>query len=624
MLDVRGRYRAGVQFAALAAIAAALLVGRGTAQQPAPNAPRPAPNEQRPTGLPPSTATQQSPAGLLIPVQPPPAPPSPTLQTYKPVTSQRLTHPEDGDWLMVRRTYDGWGYSPLEQITSANVKRLQPVWVMSTGMNNGHQAPPFVNNGVMFVATSYNQVIALNAKTGAELWRYRSPSPPDARVSKPVSRGVALYGDKVFFALGEAVLVAIDAKTGKEVWRTVVDDNKKGYYMTAAPLVADGKVVVGISGGDGPTRGFVAAYDPETGKQAWRCFTIPAPGEPGSETWPKGGEQWKTGGGATWVTGNYDPGTNLLFWGVGNGNPWVASEREGDNLYTASTIAIDASTGVIKGYFQYTPNESWDFDEVSPPLLIDFNRNGRTIKGLVNFTRSGYLYFLERTSGEIKFIEGKPYVKQNIFKSLDPKTGRPDIDQDHRAAIGKLAAFCPSWHGGKNWEPGAFNPKTRMVYIPTQENLCAVMVARVLDGANGRRAGTVNQMYIAPGADHISEVQAWNVDTGKKAWSHDFKDSPNWGPILTTGGGLVFSGGTNDRLLRAYDATTGAVLWEYPTNSGVYAPPSSFMVDGQQFVAVVSGWGQDARSMESRINGVSLGHYPDVPEGGVIWVFAVK
>jgi alcohol dehydrogenase (cytochrome c) len=624
MLDVRGQYRAAVRFAALAATAGVLLVGRATGQQPAPVAQQPPPNEQRPTGLPPSTPTQQSPAGLLIPVQPPPSPPSPILQSYKPVTSQRLTHPEDGDWLMVRRSYDGWGYSPLDQITPANVKRLQPAWVMSTGMNNGHQAPPFVNNGVMFVATSYNQVIALNARTGAELWRYRSPSPPDARVSKPVSRGVALYGDKVFFALGEAVLVAIDARTGKEVWRTIVEDNKKGYYMTAAPLIADGKVVVGISGGDGPTRGFVAAYDPETGKQAWRCFTIPAPGEPGSETWPKDGEQWKTGGGATWVTGNYDPDTNLLFWGVGNGNPWVASEREGDDLYTASTIAIDASTGAIKGYFQYTPNESWDFDEVSPPLLIDFNRNGRTIKGLVNFTRSGYLYFLERTNGKIKFIEGKPYVKQNIFKSLDPKTGRPEVDPDHRAAIGKLAAFCPSWHGGKNWEPGAFNPKTRMVYIPTQENICAVMIARVLDGASGRRAGTVNQMYIAPGADHISEVQAWNVDTGNKAWSHDFKDSPNWGPILTTGGGLVFSGGTNDRMFRAYDATTGAVLWEYPTNSGVYAPPSSFMVDGQQYVAVVSGWGQDARSMESRINGVSLGHYPDVPEGGVIWVFAVK
>jgi len=600
----------------LAALLAIAGVAGGAAQQP--------PNQQRPTGLPPGTPTQPSPSGLLIPVQPPAAPPPAVLQSYQPVTDDRLLHPEDRDWLMVRRSYDGWGYSPLSQITPANVKRLQPVWLLSTGMNNGHQAPPIVNNGVMFVATSYNQVIALNAKTGQELWRYRSPSPPDARVSKPVNRGVALYGDKVFFALGEAVLVAIDAKTGKEVWRTAVEDNKKGFYMTAAPLVANGKVVVGISGGDGPIRGFVAAYDPATGAQVWKCYTIPAPGEPGSDTWPAG-DQWKTGGGATWVTGNYDPATNLLYWGVGNGNPWVASEREGDNLYTASTLAIDAATGTIKGYFQYTPNESWDFDEVSPPLLIDFTRSGRTIRGLVNFTRSGYLYFLERTSGKIRFVEGKPYVHQDIFTRLDPKSGRPEIDADHRAAIGKLASFCPSWHGGKNWEPGAFNPKTRMVYVPTQENLCAVMIARVLDTPNGgRRAGTLNQMYIAPGADHISEVQAWDVDTGKKAWTHAFKDSPNWGPILTTGGGLVFSGGTNDRLFRAFDASTGEVLWEHPTNSGVYAPPSSFMVDSQQYIGVVSGWGQDARSMESRINGVSLGHYPDVPEGGVIWVFAVK
>jgi alcohol dehydrogenase (cytochrome c) len=615
MFDTRGRYRATVALGAVVLMLAALRV---FGLQP------PSSGQQIPTGLPPSAPTQQSPSGLLIPVQPPRAAPSKLLQNYKPVTAQRLVHPDESDWLMVRRTYDGWGYSPLDQITPANVKRLQPVWLMSTGMNNGHQAPPFVNNGVMFVATSYNQVIAMNARTGEQLWRFRSPSPPDARVPKPVSRGVALYGNKVFFALGEAVLVALDASTGKELWRTAVEDNQKGYYMTAAPLVADGKVIVGISGGDGPIRGFVAAYDPDTGAQVWRSFTIPAPGEPGSETWPQG-DQWKTGGGATWVTGNYDPETNLIYWGVGNANPWVASERPGDNLYTASTMAIDAATGKIRSYFQYTPNESWDFDEVAPPLLIDFERNGRTIRGLVNFTRSGYLYFLERSRGMIRFIEGKPYVTQNIFKRLDPNTGRPDVDPDHKAEIGKPASFCPSWHGAKNWEPGAFNPKTRMVYIPTQENICAVMVARVLETpTGGRRAATINQMYVAPGADHISEVQAWNVDTGKKAWSHEFRNSPNWGPILTTGGGLVFSGGTNDRMFRAYDATTGDVLWEHPTNSGVYAPPSSFMVDGKQYVAVVSGWGQDARSMESRLNGVSVGHYPDVPEGGVIWVFAVK
>ena len=565
---------------------------------------------------------QQPPPSLPIPPQPAPAQPSALLQHYKPVTSERLKKPEDGNWLMVRRTYDGWGYSPLDQITTNNVKRLQPAWVMSTGMNNGQEAPPIVNDGVMFVSTSFNQVIAVDAKAGDILWRYTSPTPSGMR-GKPVSRGVALYGDKVFFGLIECVVVALDARTGKEVWKTVIEENKAGFYMTAAPLIADGKVVLGMSGGDGPVRGFVVALDIETGKQLWKTYTIPAPGEPGSETWS--GDQWKTGGGATWVTGNYDPESNLVFWGVGNGYPWIGYQRPGDNLYTASTVAIDVATGEIKGHFQYTPNESWDWDEVSPPILVDYKRGGRTIKGLVNFARSGYLYFLERTDSKIKFVEGMPYVKQNTFTGLDPRTGRPDIDPAHKPDIGKVADFCPSWHGAKNWQPGAYSPKTRMIYVPTQENLCAVMVGRsVLTPTGASRVATTNQMYIAPGADHLSEVQAWNVDTGKKVWSHHFAKSPNWGPIMTTGGGLVFSGGTNDRLFRAFDASTGEVLWEFPTNSGVYAPPSSFMVDGKQYIAVVSGWGQDARSMQSRINAVSPGNFPEVPEGGVIWVFAVK
>ena len=563
-----------------------------------------------------------APPALTIPPQPPPAQPSALLQHYAPVTAERLKKPADGDWLMVRRTYDGWGYSPLDQITPRNVKSLQPVWVMSTGMNNGQEAPPIVNNGVMFVSTSFNQVIAIDAIAGDILWRYTSQTPAGLR-GKPVSRGVALYGDKVFFGLIECVVVALDARTGKEVWKTTIEENKAGFYMTAAPLIADGKVILGMSGGDGPTRGFLVALDAETGKQLWKTYTIPAPGEPGSETWS--GDQWKTGGGATWVTGNYDPETNLVYWGVGNGYPWVGYQRPGDNLYTASTVAIDATSGAIKGHFQYTPNESWDWDEVSPPILVDYRRGGRTVKGLINFARSGYLYFLERTDSTIKFIEGMPYVKQNVFKGLDPKTGRPDVDPAHKPDIGRVADFCPSWHGAKNWQPGAYSPKTRMIYVPTQENLCAVMVGRLVQTPTGAtRVATTNQMYIAPGADHLSEVQAWNVDTGMKVWSHHFAKSPNWGPIMTTGGGLVFSGGTNDRLFRAFDASTGEVLWEFPTNSGIYAPPSSFMVGGKQYIAVVSGWGQDARSMQSRINAASPGNFPEVPEGGVIWVFAVK
>ena len=559
---------------------------------------------------------------LPIPEQPPSPPPPSVLRDYVPVSADRLAHPSDGEWLMARRTYDGWGYSPLDQINTKNVRDLRPVWTLSTGMNNGHEAPPIVNGGVMFVSTSFNQVLALEAKTGRLLWRYHSPLPGNAR-GKPVSRGVALLDDKVFFCLVEAILVAVDAKSGKEVWRVDVGTNSSGEYMTAPPLVADGKLLVGISGGDGANRGFIAAHDPATGRQLWKTHTIPAPGEPGSETWR--GDDWKTGGGATWMTGNYDPATNIAYWGTGNGFPWVGAARPGDNLFTASTLAIDVATGAIKGHFQYTPNESWDWDEVSPPILLDYQRGGRTIKGLVNFARNGYLYFLERSSGAITFVEGMPYVKQNVFASLDPKTGRPDVDPARKPDIGKMVDFCPSWHGAKNWQPGAYNPKTRMVYAPTQENICAVMIGRTIQTTTGAtRAASTQRMYIAPGADHLSEVQAWNIDTGKKVWTHQFKTSPNWGPILTTGGGLVFSGGTNDRIFRAFDAATGKVLWEYPTNSGIYAPASSFTIDGKQYIAVVSGWGQDARLMQSRIDAVSPGRFPEVPEGGVIWVFALE
>ncbi len=543
----------------------------------------------------------------------PPAPVPAVLQNYKPVTAERLKNPEDSDWLMVRRTYNGWGYSPLFQITTANVQRLQPVWVLATGVNNGHEAVPIVNNGIMFVATPGNQVMAINVRTGTILWRYRKQLPDDVVLLHPTSRGVALYGDKVFFASGNAVLVALEAKTGKEVWTTKVAENQNGYYMTLAPLVVAGKVMVGASGGELGIRGFVAAFDPDTGKELWRVYTVPAPGEPGSETWPEG-NQWKTGGGPVWVTGNYDPETNLAFWGTGNGGPWMGDQRPGDNLFTASTIAVDVASGKIKGYHQYNPNESWDWDEVSPPLLVDYKRGGRTIKGLIDVARDGYLWFLERTDGAINFVEGEPFVKQNVFKSVDPKTGRPEVDPDHKPGTGKKADFCPSHWGGKNWPPAAFSPRTRMLYIPANENLCATITAREVEYSPGSPfTGATSTLAMAPGADHIGEVQAWDVDTGKRVWTHTYAKSPNWGPMLATGGGLVFS-----------DASTGQLLWEFPTNSGIIGQPSSFMVDGKQYVAVQSGWGIDSRAMEARLNTLFPGEYPEVPEGGAIWVFAVK
>jgi len=556
--------------------------------------------------------------------QTPPPPPVPALlANYKAVTSGRLRTPEDADWLMIRRTWNGWGYSPLDQITAANATRLQPAWVFSTGSNNGHESAPLVNNGVMFVSTPGNQVIALDAKNGTLLWRYRRRLPDDVVVMHPTSRGVALLGDKVFFASNDAVLVALDARTGKEVWSTKVGDNTHGYYTSLAPLVAGGKVMLGTSGGEYGIRGFIAAFDPETGKEQWRTYTIPAPGDPGSETWPKG-DEWKTGGGSVWVTGNYDPELNLAYWGTGNGGPWMGDKRPGDNLYTSSTIAIDVATGAIRGHHQYHPNDSWDWDEVSPPLLIDFQRGGKTYKGMINAARDGYLWFLERTEGPIHFVEGKPFVTQNVFKSLDPKTGRPEIDPEHKPATGKTVSFCPSLSGGKNWPPAAFNPKTRMIYIPANDNLCSTSTGRDAEYNSGQPyMGATTSMSVVAGADHIGEVQAWNVDTGQRAWTHKYQ-MLNWGPMLTTGGGLVFSGGTTDRMFHAFDAATGKLIWEFPTNSGILGQPVSFSIDGKQYVAVESGWGIDSRGLQARLNVLFPGKYPEVPEGGAIWVFAVK
>ena len=555
---------------------------------------------------------------------PPPVPMPAILKSYAAVTTERLRRPDPGDWLMLRGTYDGWGYSPLDQITPQNANRLQPVWVFATGANSGHEAPALVNRGVMFVSTPGNQVIALDAAKGTVLWRYKRPLAEDAIVQHPTSRGVALHGDKVFFAAGEAALVALDARTGEEVWTAEVADNYSGYYMTLAPLVAGGKVLVGASGGERGIRGFVAAYDLETGEQAWKTYTVPAPGEPGSDTWPAG-DQWKTGGASIWVTGNYDAETNLTFWGTGNGGPWMGDKRPGDNLYTASTVAIDAATGAIKGHFQYHPNDSWDWDEVSPPILVDFRRDGRTVKGLIDVARNGYMWFLERTNSTIKFVDAKPFVKQNVFRSIDPRTGRPDVDPDRKPATGKRASFCPSHWGGKNWPPIAFSPKTRLIYIPANENLCGEMLGSEVTYTAGRTyMGAANRIFLAPGADHIGEVQAWNVDTGARVWTHTFAKSANWGPTLATGGGVVFAGGTNDRMFRAFDASTGKVLWEFPTNSGVIGQPSSFAIDGRQYVAVQAGWGIDARSMQARLNRLLPGEYPEVPEGGAIWVFGVK
>jgi alcohol dehydrogenase (cytochrome c) len=545
---------------------------------------------------------------------------------YTPVTDARLANPEPANWLMTRGNYKGWSYSSLDQVNASNVKNLVPVWSFSTGVDSGHEAPPIVNNGVMFVSTPHNQVIALDAASGDLLWRYKRKIPEGFSALHNTNRGVALYGDKVYFAALDAVLVALDAKTGKIAWESTVEDWKTGYYMTAAPLVVKGKVLVGVAGGEFGVRGFVQAFDAETGKSAWKTYSVPAPGEPGNETWQKP-DTWKTGGATTWMTGTYDSDANVVYWGTGNASPWFGDQRPGDNLYTSSTIALDGDSGKIKGHFQYHPNESWDWDEMGAPLLVDFQRDGAATKGLFKVARNGYLYWLKRNpDGTVGFVNAQAYVPQNVFKSIDPKTGRPEIDLAHKPGTGKSAQFCPGLWGGKDWPYEAYNPKTGLVYIPANENHCNTLEGKVEERVPGQWWTGVAipdlNFSVDTKASFYGELLAYDVNTGKRVWRNLYSGSMMWGSVLTTGGGLVFAGGTNDREFRAYDAKSGEQLWHFRTNSGIIAPPSSFEVNGVQYVAVVSGYGVDAAFQQNLMSEL-VGWQKDVPQGGVIWVFAV-
>jgi alcohol dehydrogenase (cytochrome c) len=383
------------------------------------------------------------------------------IENYSPVTPARLENPEPGNWMLYRRTYDGQGYSPLEQINTSNVKGLTPVWTFSTGVIEGHEAPPIVNNGVMFVATPMGQVIALNAKTGDEYWRYKRQLPDDLFQLHPTSRGVGLWQDKLYLATTDDHVVALDAKTGKVLWDTKVQDYKKGQYLTLMPLVVDGKVIVGGSGGEFGVRGYVVAYDANSGKELWRTFTIPGEGEPGHDTWT--GDDWKTGGGSAWMTGNYDKDTKTIYWGVGNAAPWPGSTHPGDNLYTTSVLALDPDSGKIKTHFQYHQNDSWDWDEVDAPMLVDLQKDGRTFKGLIHPGRDAIFWVLERKADRINYIAGWPFVHNDVWKGIEAETGRPIVNPEHKPVMGKRVEFCPSLWGGKDWPSAAYSPKTKLV-----------------------------------------------------------------------------------------------------------------------------------------------------------------
>ena len=542
------------------------------------------------------------------------------VENYTSVTDDRLINPEEHNWLSYRGTLDGWGYSKLDQINGTNIDELQPVWSFSTGVLGGHESPPIVNDGVMFITTPGNFLYAIEAATGDLLWRYQHNLPENYIAFHRTNRGVALYGDKVYMATLDARVVALDAATGEKVWDTPVQDNSFGYYITMAPLAIDGKILVGTSGGELGIRGFVVALDAESGTEAWRTYTVPGPGEPGNESWP--GESWRTGGAAVWIPGHYDADLGLAYFGTGNPGPWIGDQRPGDNLYTNSVIALDIESGAIKAHHQYHWNGSWDWDEVSTPILMPVERAGRRFNALVHPGRNGYLWTLERQADRIGFVDAEPYVHQNAFSSIDPETGRPSYDPNHTPATGESVDFCPSLWGGKDWPPAAYNPDTGLVYIPANDNHCGVIEGREVTYMPGSSyTGARTEFTLIEPEGNIGEIQAWNMDSGEEVWSVEF-ESHNWGGILTTAGNLIFSGGTSDRFFRAHDASTGEELWRFRTNSGIIGVPSTYSVNGKQYVAIQSGWGVDAAGMTARID-QQRGTRTFVPQGGVVWVFAL-
>ncbi|WP_448099098.1 methanol/ethanol family PQQ-dependent dehydrogenase [Luteibacter yeojuensis] len=538
---------------------------------------------------------------------------------YKPVTDARLKNAaQDDGWLMYRRDYTSSGYAPFDAINTGNVANLKPAWDYTTGFDMGHEAPPIVNGDYLFVTTPKNQLIAFQASTGKQLWKYEhdlSETGLKTICCDVVNRGVALYEDKVYMATLDNRVVALDAKTGKVAWNVQLNASDVGYAMTLAPLVLKGMVIVGVSGGEYGARGYVAALDAKTGQQVWKQYTIPAPNEPGGDTWPEGA--YKTGGGATWLTGSYDAETDTLYWGVGNPGPWLATLRPGDNLYTDSVIALEPKTGKIKWHYQYTPNDSWDYDGTNETVLTDIDHGGKKYKALVSASRNGWFYAIDRTNG--KLIYAEKFVHATSVSGF--KDGKPQTDPAMRPTVDKEVFTCPSFLGGKNWWPISVDPQTHMAYVPTLHTCMTMKGGTVSYKAGLPFLGETFKVVADPeNKDTWGSVQALDIDTGKQVWR--FPSALPWnGGMLSTAGGLLFSGSA-DGFLYAFDAKTGKVLWKSPQmSSGVLGVPSTWKVGGKQYVAVYAGWGGGVpiwggdMAKDARVK--------NIPLGGHLYVFSL-
>ena len=514
--------------------------------------------------------------------------------------------------------YDLKRFSTLDQINKQNAKNLVPVWAYGLESSQSQESQPIVYKGVIYITTE-NATMAVDAKTGRQIWKTRlnyAPATYRMTCCGNINRGVALFDGKVYRTTLDNRVIAYNAKDGKEVWSTKTTDIVNGYSMTVAPLVADGVVIVGNSGAEYGTRGFIDGYDAMTGKRLWRTQTVPCPGEPGGDSWPKG-DACKRGGGSAWLTGSYDPELDTVYWGTGNPGSWNPMVRPGDNLYTSSVLALNPKSGKIKWHYQFTPHDGFDYDGTNEMILATLPVDGKPTKVIIHADRNAFLYVIDRTNG--KLIAAHPFSPQNWAKGIDLKTGRPILtDLVARYRKGEMVGNAPGVNGGKNWTPAAFNPETGLLYVNTI-NIGIGMKAAVQPWKPGVMwfGAELGPPVAAdmPKGDPPAALKAIEPLTGKVKWSVPGK-RPRYTGALVTKGGVVFTGELTGEF-EAFDADTGAKLWSFQTGSGMEGQPVTWEADGVQYVAVTSGNG-----------GVytKFGMDPvmkTVPRVGTLWVFAL-
>jgi alcohol dehydrogenase (cytochrome c) len=470
----------------------------------------------------------------------------------------------------------------LDQIRSENVERLKVTWVYQMQNSGLVEMSPIVLDGVMYITEPPSTVTALDLRSGRRLWSWKPTMPSKVlHIGFPdVNRGVAVLDDKVFVGTLDAHLVALDAESGAVRWDVEVADNATGHAITVAPLALDGKIIVGISGGEAGIRGFIDAYDADTGQRLWRFWTIPGPGEPGHNTW--GGDSWKTGAGATWVTGAYDPELDLLYWGIGNPGPdWNGDMRPGDNLYTCSVVALDPNDGKLKWHFQFTPHDTHDWDSNQIPVLLDANYQGEERKLLAMANRNAFYYLLDRKTGE--YLQATPYVKQTWAERIDDK-GRPiELPNTEPTIEGTLV--YPSLQGATNWFSPSYHPGAGMLFVAVRE-MGAYYYKSEVEYEPGKPFMGGGEQALA-GDQAKGSIKAIDALSGEIAWSFDIH-SPPWSGVLSTAGGLVF-GGTNEGNVFALDAQSGDPLWDFQTGGAIRTNPVSFLIDGKQQIALSGG-----------------------------------